>query len=80
MGKKKIAAMVVAVVAVAASYNVYQSQNANTLSDLTLANVEALAQSESSGSCTAVCVQAYSWQCTRIYNGVSSVCVNYRKG
>lgn len=48
MRKKIFAVMIVAVVAVAASYNVYQSQNTNTLSDLALANVEALAQSESS--------------------------------
>lgn len=38
-----MAAMVVAVVAAVASYNVYQSQNTNTLSDLALANVDALA-------------------------------------
>lgn len=49
MRKKIFATMIVAVVAVAASYNVYQSQNTNTLSDLALANVEALAQSESGG-------------------------------
>lgn len=47
MGKKKIAAMVVAVVAVVASYNIYQSQTTNALSDLALTNVEALAQNES---------------------------------
>lgn len=46
MGKKKNAAMVVAVVAVVASYNVYQSQNKYTLSDLAMANVEALATPE----------------------------------
>lgn len=49
MRKKLFATMIVAVVAVAASYNIYQSQNTNTLSDLALANVEALAASEGSG-------------------------------
>lgn len=50
MRKKIFAVMIVAVVAVAASFNVYQSQNTNTLSDLALANVEALAQNEGGGS------------------------------
>ena len=50
MRKKIFAVMIVAVVAAFAGYNVYQSQNTNTLSDLALANVEALAQNEGSGS------------------------------
>ena len=49
MRKKFLAVMIVAVVAVCASYNIYQSQNTNTLSDLALANVEALASGEGSG-------------------------------
>lgn len=49
MGKKFFATMIVAVVVVCASSTVYQSQNTNTLSDLALANVEALAESEESG-------------------------------
>lgn len=62
MGKKKLATIVVAVVAVCASYNVYQSQNTNTLSDLALANVEALASSrESSGT---PCKMTSDWKCT----------------
>ena len=39
--------LIVAVVATFAGYNIYQSQRAkNTMSDLTMANVEALAGSE----------------------------------
>lgn len=38
--------MIVAVVAVFAGYNIIQSENTNTLSDLALANVEALAEDE----------------------------------
>lgn len=48
--KKKIAGMitaiVIAAVAVIAGYNVYSTQNDNKLTDLALANVEALAQTE----------------------------------
>lgn len=43
MNKKVVAAMVVAVVAIFASYNVYTSQKAVVMSDLALSNVEALA-------------------------------------
>lgn len=50
MGKKFFATMIVAVIAVCASYNIYQSQNINALSDLTLANVEALASGEWGGN------------------------------
>ena len=48
--KKKITGMitaiVIAAVAVIAGYNVYSTQNDNKLTDLALANVEALAQTE----------------------------------
>lgn len=45
MRKKLFAALAVAVVAVVTGYNVYSSQKSTTLSDLALANVEALANS-----------------------------------
>ena len=50
MRKKIFAVMIVAVVAAFAGYNVYQSQNTNTLSALALANVEALANGEIDGT------------------------------
>lgn len=53
MKKKFIAAMIAVVVAVFAGYNIYQSQNTVALSDLALANVEALADGESSSDCHA---------------------------
>ena len=60
MRKKIFATMIVAVVAAFAGYNVYQSQNTNTLSDLALANVEALANNESGGvDCCDTCKGAY---------------------
>lgn len=47
MSKKIFAALIVAVVATFAGYNIYQSQRAEvTISDLTMANVEALARYE----------------------------------
>ncbi|WP_430624007.1 NVEALA domain-containing protein [Lactobacillus taiwanensis] len=50
------------------------------MSDLMLANVEALASGESSGgSCEEVCYPCTNWQCTRILGGVTSVCTQYRK-
>ena len=53
MGKKFFATLIVAVVVTFASYNIYQSQNVVALSDLALANVEALADGESSSDCYA---------------------------
>lgn len=46
MKKKIFAILIVAVVAVFAGYNVYQSQKGEMMSDLMLANVEALAGGE----------------------------------
>ncbi|MFV0583320.1 MAG: NVEALA domain-containing protein [Parabacteroides gordonii] len=45
--KKSFGIIVIATIAVAASWNFNNSKNEVNLSDLTLANVEALAQSES---------------------------------
>ncbi|EFR54501.1 NVEALA domain-containing protein [Bacteroides hominis] len=47
MGKKILTAMIVAVVAVVAGYNIYAAQKDITLSEIALANVEALASTES---------------------------------
>ena len=43
MGKELFAILMVAIVATFAGYNLYQSQRMETMSDLMLANVEALA-------------------------------------
>lgn len=50
MRKNILKATFVAALAVFAGYNVYQKQDSNILSDLTLANVEAIASNESSGT------------------------------
>ena len=54
MSKKIFVALIVAVVVTFAGYNIYQSQRTEvTMSDLVMANVEALADSrESSADCT----------------------------
>ena len=59
MSKKIFAALIVAVVATLAGYNIYQSQRAkNTMSELAMANVEALAdinETDSSGQTLYCC-------------------------
>ena len=59
MGKKIFATLIVAVVATFAGYNIYQSQRAEvTMSDLAMANVEALAdinETDSSGQTLYCC-------------------------
>lgn len=68
---KKIAAMVVAVVAVVVSYNIYKSQNINALSNLALANVEALANYGEGGGGTVYCCGG--GECMRVVDGSGSV-------
>ena len=58
-------AFVAAFVAIA-GYGVYTNQKSETLSDLTLANVEALAGGESGGY---YCCSPYSYECYRIVGG-----------
>lgn len=78
--KKIVKIAFVAAFASIAGYGVYTSQKTELMSDLALANVEALAQSESgTGSCTETCYREEGWRCTRIYNGNTSVCYPYRK-
>ena len=55
MGKEFFAALIVAVAATFAGYNIYQSQEKETMSDLMLANVEALANGESGAKCPNGC-------------------------
>jgi hypothetical protein len=49
------------------------------LSDIALANVEALAALNPTESCLTVCYSFDGWMCTRIYNGETSRCIDYRK-
>ncbi len=56
MSKKFFATLIVAVVATFAGYNIYQSQKTVTMSDLALANVEALANDNENSGCPNGCV------------------------
>lgn len=49
--KKIVKIAFVAAFAAVAGYGVYENQQADTMSDMMLANVEALASGESSGHC-----------------------------
>ena len=51
MKKNILKATLVAAFALLAGYNVYNSQKAEGMSELALANVEALADGENGGSC-----------------------------
>lgn len=77
--KKIVKIAFVAAFAAIAGYGVYANQKADAMSDLALANVEALASGESSRPCEEVCYPCSGWQCTRILNGTTSVCYQYRK-
>ena len=76
----------IAAIAMVTGVNVFNAQKSEPLSDIVLANVEALAELEAdkpgagtTGSCTEVCYKYDGWMCTRIYNGETSRCVHYRK-
>ena len=64
--KKMIKIAFVAAFAAIAGYGVYANQKSEALSDLTLANVEALAGGESGGY---YCCSPYSYECYRIVGG-----------
>ncbi len=72
MSKKFFATLIVAVVATFAGYNIYQSQRTVTMSDLALANVEALANGESGASTNCRWDTTFR-RCTKINYG--SVCL-----
>ncbi len=55
MNKKFFAILIVAVGAMFAGYNIYQSQRTVAMSDLALANVEALASGEGDGGNSVTC-------------------------
>lgn len=55
MKKKVFGAVALIAIAVAAGWNVQQSNNKVEMSDLTLENIEALASGEGSSDCTREC-------------------------
>lgn len=72
----------VAVFAAIAGFGVYTSQNSNGVSELVLANVEALAAGEGgSGDCDTYCKPDYRYTCYISWgSGIDGVtCPGYRK-
>lgn len=64
----------VAVFAAVAGYGIYTSQKSETLSDLMLANVEALARYEVNPDCPNGCTSASSYcRCFQIYSNMREV-------
>ena len=78
MKRKVMTTAFVVAIAVVSGINVFNAQKTEVLSDVALANVEALADDENRKPCEDVCYYYEGWKCTRIINGVSSVCEPYR--
>ena len=75
MSKKIFAALIVAVVATFAGYNIYQSQRAkNTMSELAMANVEALAGGEWGTGFNCRWADGNYWFCTPLGDGLGCPC------
>lgn len=67
MKNLKLKIAMVAVVAAVAGYGVYQNQTKKVISELTLANVEALAYSSEYGQdCTHYCIQSTMTACMKL--------------
>lgn len=71
MKKKILGIMVVTAIAIFAGYNVYISQDSVNLSDLVLANVDALAQQGESGDSKVYC-SGNSGTCLKIFDANGS--------
>lgn len=70
MKKNIIKATLVAVFALFAGYNVHSSMKSDTLSDLALSNIEALAGGESGlGDCATYCRPETGYMCIIRYSG-----------
>jgi hypothetical protein len=79
MKKKILKVTLVVAIAMACGISFLNSQKSEALSDIALANVEALAALNPTESCLTVCYSFDGWMCTRIYNGETSRCIDYRK-
>lgn len=71
-----------AAIALAAGWNMIQSENDMNLSDVALANVEALARSETGLSdCSTYCTPANGYTCIIRWPGADGItCYSHRKG
>ena len=63
MKKNILKATLVAAFGLIAGFNVYNSQKSDVMSELALANVEALASSEGGSLCSQYCTSSNSYHC-----------------
>lgn len=81
MKKKVFGAVALIAIAVAAGWNVQQSNNKVEMSDLTLENIEALASGEGSGDCDVYCRTDPNYMCLLSWGGdIEGIsCPGYRR-
>lgn len=79
MKKQLKKATFVAAIALVCGACFMNSQKSETLSEVALANVEALASAEVDGICEAYCYKCEGWMCGRVYDGETTRCMNHRK-
>ena len=76
MKKNILKATVVAAFALVAGFNVYNSQKSDVMSELALANVEALAESELSQKCGVCSTDKQVYCCTLVIEGLGTFTLN----
>ena len=76
MKKNILKATVVAAYALVAGFNVYNSQKSDVMSELALANVEALAESELSQKCGDCSTDKQVYCCTLVIEGLGTFTLN----
>ena len=76
MKKNILKATVVAAFALVAGFNVYNSQKSDVMSELALANVEALAESELSQKCGDCSTVKQVYCCTLVIEGLGTFTLN----
>ena len=76
MKKNILKATVVAAFALVVGFNVYNSQKSDVMSELALANVEALAESELSQKCGDCSTDKQVYCCTLVIEGLGAFTLN----
>ena len=79
MKKNFVKAIFVVAIVMVSGINMFSSQKSETLSEVALANVEALAADEDVDVCETYCYKCDGWMCGRIYDGETTRCMNHRK-
>ena len=81
MKKNTLKVAFIAAFAIVAGYNVYNSHKTYIMSDLALANIDALANIESNSDCNTYCTTDPNYDCIILYgSGVEGItCFDMRK-